>query len=361
MRLKFTKTVSLIIAAIFCAACGGKGGEQLQKPNPKTAFSFYYDASRDIEHGRFEAAMVKLDSAIRYKPEYATFHQVKGWVYEQMQEPDSAINAYETCLSYDSNYPEVWLRLGTLYDAAENYDASARYLRKAVQEYPDSARINLDLGRVYHYLDRPGLSLSHLKTYSRQTENPATGYWKWLGLAHFQQKNHENAVDALGHYVAAEKEDAVAWKFLGLAQFEIEQYDSSISSFNSAGNIDPQDTDLYVYRSRYFRIFKKDDIALEQLRVGLEYDSTNVNILYELAVYYYDAGDFDEAQTHIDKVIEYDPAFWRAYRYLGFLAEKNENPLLARQYYQRYLDNTYEADNEVQERIKNLQNTPPNN
>ncbi len=356
------KSVSFAFLIIcLLVACGGKGGDQLQKPNPKTAFSFYYDASQDIEYGRFRPSLAKLDSAIRYKPEYATFHQVKGWVYEQLEKPDSAIIAYETCLRYDSNYPEVWLRLGTLYLEAENYDTGSRYLRRAVQEYPDSSRINLDLGRAYYYLDRPGLAQSHLKSFQRQVENPPPAFFKWLGLVSYQQKAYQDAADALTGFVATEKDDAVAWKYLGLAQFELEQYDQSISSFNTSRKLDPADTDLYVYRSRYFRIFEKDDIALEQLRVGMEYDSTNVNILFELAVHFYEAGDFASAQSYADKVIQHDPAYWRAYRYLGFLAEKNENPFLARRYYQRYLENTFEHDPEVQERIKNLQNTPPDN
>ena len=355
------KLVSLSLFFVCLPDAAEKVGSNCRSPIPRPPSHFITMPARILNTAASAPSLAKLDSAIRYKPEYATFHQVKGWVYEQLQKPDSAIMAYETCLRYDSNYPEVWLRLGTLYLEAENYDAGSRYLRRAVQEYPDSSRINLDLGRAYYYLDRPGLALSYLKSYDRQVKDTPAAYLKWLGLVSYQQKNYQEASDALTQFVAMEKEDAVAWKYLGLAQFELEKYDQSISSFNASGNLDPGDSDLYVYRSRYFRVFSKDDIALEQLRVGLEYDSTNVNILFELAVHFYDAGEFARAQNYADQVVEQDESYWLAYRYLGFLAEKNDNPFLARQYYQRYLENTFEQDLEVQERIKNLQNTPPNN
>ncbi|MCB0292964.1 MAG: hypothetical protein KDH97_22105, partial [Calditrichaeota bacterium] len=113
-----------------------------------------------------------------------------------------------------------------------------------------------------------------------------------------------------------------------------------------------RDPEIYLYRARYFLRFDKPEVAREQLNLVLAFDSLNVDILFELGHMLYDRGEYSAGKPYFEKIVQIRPEFWPAYRYLGFLAEREEKYLQAQQYYKIYLDNTFEHDAEVMKRVE---------
>ncbi|RMH83350.1 MAG: hypothetical protein D6681_16920 [Calditrichaeota bacterium] len=336
-------------------SCGGSRRTPVPQRDPRKASYFYYEATRDIEQGLFVSALAKLDSAILYKPGVASYYQVRGWLLEQLGQPDSAIAAYQTCLRYRSNYPKVLVRLGELYMSKGIYDQAAFYLRKGVQAYPDSARIYLLLGQAYIKQGKFRLALDYLRDYRKIRPSPETEFWKWLGMAYVQAERYPEAVEALEQYVAETPDDPEVLKTLALAEFTLKRYDQAISYLNRAGQLLPNDGEVYLYRARYFRIMNKPDVAVEQLKLGLLRDSTNVDILFELGVVEYEHGNYPQSEGYFRRVIELAPQYWKAYRYLGFLAERAGDLEQAESYYRQYLEHTFQSDPEVERRLQAIQ------
>ena len=336
-----------------CSSSAPKGKKQKQE-NPKTAFVFYYAAEHDIQQGNFQAALVKLDSAISYNTGYANFYQVKGWVFEVLEKPDSAIAAYEICLKYRSNYPEVWVRIGRLYLQTKKYDNSAFYLKRAVQSYPDSASIHLKLGEAYYFDKKYPLAMDYLRSYRKLVSTPDPQYWKWLGLTYYRTREYARSVEPLTQYVNAVPDDAQALKCLGIAKFNAGEHHDAISYLNKASELRKDDPEIYLYRARYFLIYGKPDVARQELSAALSVDSSNADVLYELGVLDYKEEKYEKSKKHLAAVIAKAPDYWPVYRYLGFLAEKEQNFLKAKEYYKLYLDNTAVEDSEVLRRVNNL-------
>lgn len=348
------KKLLLLLLCLFTWYCSSSGSHRKNQENPKTAFVFYYAAENEIEQGNFREALAKLDSAISYNPGYANFYQVKGWVYEALEKPDSAIAAYERCLRYRSVYPEVWSRLGRLYLQAKNYENATFYLKKAVQEYPDSAGINLKLGEAYYMYKKYPLALDYLRAYRKLVSDPNPQFWKWLGLTYYQTNDYIKAVEPLEKYVEVVEDDALALKCLGIAIFNTGQHNDAITYLNSAAEYRKNDPEVYLYRARYFLLYNKPEAAREELSAGLAVDSLNKDVLYELGVLDYKEEKFEKSNKHFQKIIRIAPQYWPAYRYLGFLAERDNKPLKAQEYYNLYLKNITVEDTEVRRRLENL-------
>lgn len=348
------KNLLLLLLCLFTWYCSSSDFQRKNQENPKTAFVFYYAAERDIEQGNFQEAVAKLDSAISYNAGYANFHQVKGWVYEVLDKPDSAIAAYEKCLQYRSSYPEVWSRLGKLYLKAKNYENATFYLKKAVQEYPDSAGINLKLGEAYYMYKKYPLALDHLRAYRKLVSAPEPQFWKWLGLTYYQTSDYTKAVEPLEKYVEVVENDALALKCLGIAKFNTGQHNDAITYLNLAAEYRKNDPEVYLYRARYFLLYNKPEAAREELSAGLAVDSLNTDVLYELGVLDYKEEKFEKSNKHFQKIILIAPQYWPAYRYLGFLAERDNKLLKAQEYYNLYLKNITVEDTEVLRRLENL-------
>ncbi|GEM_PF-3172614 len=352
-RIVNLKIIFLIFSVGFIA-CSGRQATTTTSTQPKSAFSFYYDALAEVEAGQFENALANLDSAIVRRPGVANFYQVKGWVFTQLGQADSAIAAYQKCLSYKSHYPEVWISLGKLYMEVKDYENAALYLRKAVQEIPDSTHLQLLLGESYFQTGKYHLAIDFLNAYKKSTHSPVMDYWKWLGMTEYGMGKYDSAIKNLEYYVSVRKDDPVALKYLGLAKFADKKYDEAISYLNQAGEYLPDDTEIYLYRARYFVNVNKPAIAREQLMVGLQHDSTNAELLLQLGVMAYEDEQYETSKEYLHKLIRYHPQFWKAYRYLGFLEERDQHPVQAYQYYKLYLDHSYENDPEVSQRMEKI-------
>lgn len=59
--------------------------------------------------------------------------------------------------------------------------------------------------------------------------------------------HHKNCV----YYIAGATQESASWVTKGLAHFDLNKYDESIKAFEKAIEIDPQNTDAWIYKYDY--------------------------------------------------------------------------------------------------------------
>ena len=143
-----------------------------------------------------------------------------------------------------------------------------------------------------------------------------------------------------------------------MARFALSDFDQSISDLNRAGNLDPSDGDIYLYRARYFVERGKPSVAKEQLLIGVERDPHNADLLFELGLFAFERNQYMESRKYLDNAVEVDPNHWVSYKYLGLLAEIEGNVSEARDNFHRYLDNIYEEDRDIRDRLEKMVSSP---
>ncbi len=320
----------------------------------RPAFDAYYQALNLIEAGDLRGALAYVDTAISIKPSYSQFYVLKGQIYELLHQPDSMLAAYEKALELKSYYPELWPKVARVYLQTQQYSKAVQYLEKALKVYPDSTQFLLLLGQGYYRLQRCRLAENYLRKYARRVNALPAQYWKWRGMVALCVKKYDVAISALQQAKTALADDWEVWYYLGVALFENGQLDQGLSHLNKALQLNPKLVDVFLYRARYFRHYNKPREALEQLYVALNMDSNAIPILLELGKMELARGEIDSAAKHLGRVIHLNPRVWEAYRYLGKIAEAQNNVAMALQYYTLYMKNVLYADPEIEERIRIL-------
>lgn len=349
----------LLTLIFFLFSCSVNRKQITRESDTRKAFSFYYDALADIEQGYFAHALSDLDSAIHYQPGYSNFYFVKGRVFEFLQEPDSSIKAYERSIKLRSHYPDAWIRLAELYRQERRYADAAINYKKAVEQYPDSAEFYLHLGECYYRQKKYLLALDRLRDYQRLAKHPSLEKNKWQGLTYYGLNDNQDAANLLQSYLEENPNDNEALRYFGLAKFKLGDYDQAITALNKASNSEEVDPETYLYRARYFMIQDKKKDALEQLQVGLKQDSLNADILFELGKFYYQEPDLKKSKHYLRRAVEINPSYWDAFKYLGLIAEANNNLEEALADYKLYIKNTLVDDAEVRGRIEKIQTDLP--
>lgn len=348
-------SILFFLILLLLTSCNPYYRQAASERNSRTAFSFYYKALDSIQEGDFQTAVVHLDSAIHYQPAYSNFYFVKGRVFDFLQEPDSAIKAYERSVQLRSSNPKAWIRLGELYLSQKDYQNAASNFRKAVQNNPDSLHLYLRLGESYFRSQKYYLALDRLKEYEQLSPNPEVELRKWQGLTYVGLKEYRKAADLLATYLRVHPNDSEALKYFGMAKFHLGDYNDAISALNKAGSSNVTDPEIYLYRARYFLVRGKKNAAREQLEIALQNDSLNTTILFELGMFHFNENELEKSRSYFRTTIQVDPTHWQAHRCLGIIAEQENNLEEALLHYKLYLENTLTADEDVRRRIERIQ------
>jgi len=357
-RIKFSSFFLLsVLLFLFFTGCGSQG-ELRQGNNTEfsrdSAFRYYYQAMQNLESGQIDSALTNLTHAIRLNPNYAQFYFVKGKIFELLQAPDSAIFYFEKSLRIKYHNPEVWYELERLYFSRQKFDKAIPLLERSIQQYPDSLNLYLDLGEAYFNEGKFRLAVDVLNDYERSTDNAALRFYKWMGMNLFELKEYKSAEQYLSHYVEQAPDDIDALKYLGMVLFQLGDYEEAISLLNKVSTFRMQDPIIYLYRTRYFYLRQKPQIALEQLRIASSLDSTNSEILFELGKLKFELGDLNGSKTVFLKLKRLFPRNWMVYRYLGLIEEIEGNIEQAIWYYSTYVQNSLTYDPEIQYKLEVL-------
>jgi len=357
-RIKFSLFFILsILLFLFFIGCGSQG--ELRQGSKKnfsqdSAFRYYYQAMGNLEMGQVDSALTNLTHAIRLNPNYAQFYFVKGKIFELLQEPDSAIFYLEKSLRIKFHNPELWYELGKLYFNKQQYHKAIPFLERSIQQFPDSLNLYLDLGEAYFKEGKFRLAVDVLNDYERSTDNAALRFYKWMGMNLFELKEYQSAEQYLSHYVEQAPDDIDALKYLGMVRFQLGDYEDAISLLNKVATFRMQDPIIYLYRTRYFYLRQKPQIALEQLRIASSLDSTNSEILFELGKLKFELGDLNGSKTAFLKLKRISPRNWMVYRYLGLIEEIEGNIEQAIRYYSTYVQNSLTYDPEIEYKLEVL-------
>ena len=61
------------------------------------------------------------------------------------------------------------------------------------------------------------------------------------------------------------------------------------------------------------------------MEVSLKYDSLNTDILFEVGKFHYQESNLAKSRLYLRKAVEIKPDHWTAYKYLGLIAESNND------------------------------------
>ncbi|WP_372643692.1 tetratricopeptide repeat protein [Ancylomarina sp.] len=211
--------------------------------------------------GMYLQAKTELDELLKeQRPHFRTFEQ-RVLIHEFSKERVAAINLLHRGKNNDASHIFYWIHLGENYKQLGEYDDAIKFYEMAMDMNPLDYETNSKLARVYLKVDpEAALDICDLVL-----EKDSTNI-RFIQIAASAHIKLDEEIEALNQYIKA----------LSLG-------DSTINTMRNAGIL--------------FQKFKKSDIALKLLNKSYQIDSTDVKVVFYLAM----------AETHLfnpDKGLE---------------------------------------------------------
>ncbi|MGE5180964.1 MAG: tetratricopeptide repeat protein [Acidobacteriota bacterium] len=161
-------------------------------------------AYANVDPPRLDDAERALMTACKLDPKDGQVRGLLGTVKRKKNDYAGAIVQLEIAVKTKDADPEWWHSLGVAYRFAKREDDAIMAYQKAIEGAPNEARYHFDLGAAYRRKQDPDKAIPE---YVKATELDPGFADAWFDLGFMYKENHENdkAIDALNHYLAANK------------------------------------------------------------------------------------------------------------------------------------------------------------
>jgi predicted Zn-dependent protease len=293
------------------------------------AAQYAAEGQKALAEGRFDAAQAAFEKLAKLDPEVAEVHATLAAIEFKQREYNSALHEAELAQKLKPSLPRLDSLIGLSRSELGHFAAALPQLEKGFRDPsdPDVRRMcGLQLLRAYTNLGRDGdaveTSLSLNRLYPDDPEvlyNTGRIYGNYAYI--IMETLHDKAPGSIWMLQAQ-----------GEANEAQKNYDAAITAFNHVLLLDPKRPGIHyrigrIYLDRYRDAQKAADrdAAMREFAAELEVDPGNGNAAYELANMQIDQGQFDKAQTLLERVVKLYPDFEEALVALGRVDLESHN------------------------------------
>ena len=298
--------------------------------NGRPFSAYYYLGQISEQLGDYQSAADAFKELIRIMPYQPVFYLRLGSLYDQLDNKQEAITAYERAIKINRDlwraHDALWKLCVEYYDQlyqADQLEAAAENLRKVVHSYSELRRLappanhehdndllaqfRARLGSLYVVLQRENEAIEVLeKALETTPNNPDANYW--LGIAYQEIGNFEQAERYLRATIALSPEREEAYNALGYFFAEHgTNLDEAVRLIQKALKRSPANgAYLDSLGWAYFKQGKLND-ALKQLEKAVIYMPDSVEVQDHLGEVYLKKGLKKEAVAAWQKAIQLSP------------------------------------------------------
>lgn len=273
--------------------------------------------------GRCKEAILKYEEAIQAEPSNYRYYFAKGKCHLDIKEMEMAKIALSQTVEYKQDYSPAYSLLANIYKAEKNFNEAIRYYEDAVRyEKSDSKKVQYQLLLVNLLLaqDRPYDASRYLDDARYLApDNPRILYYSaeiaaaekdWTTAKNYYEQ--ALATDDLKSATSAEK--AKYYYGLGLALTNLGDNTGAKAAWANAN----------------FGPYKK--------LIDRQLQQTSHTYYYKIAISYFLNNELEEADAFLDKSIELQNDFARAYVLRGKIERKRGNMERAIRLYEQAID-----------------------
>ncbi len=200
----------------------------------------------------------------------------------------NAIINYKRAQELDPSSPKAKMRLGQLWVRAKRYQEALDYYKEAIQ---------IDSTFTPCYRER-----AELYAMAGQYENAQVNYKKFLALSGqnisakvrfasflFLTKKYSDAITQINEILLQDQSYTFLYRLAGYSYFETSQPDLALKSIQKFfANTKPEKVICsdYTYFGKIYSKLSSDSLAIEKYRLALKCDSSNMDIIPDMASSY---------------------------------------------------------------------------
>ena len=270
--------------------------------NGRPFSAYYYLGEISEQMGDYQSAANAFKELIRIMPYQPTFYLRLGSLYNQLENKQEAITAYERAIKINRDLWRAHEALGPLY--VEQFDRLYR------EEQLVAAEENLQRAiHSYSALRQRFAASPNLHQYDSLLANFRTR----LGSLYIDLRRENEAIAVLGQVLETDVDNVNANCWMGIAYQELGDFEKAAPYLKKAIALAPERV------ARLYFLLDKYKNVIEVLQKVLDDNPNNADANYWIGSAYQALEDFEKAESYLRKTIALSPEHEEAHNALGYL------------------------------------------
>jgi len=257
--------------------------------------------------GRYEEAVQQFQRAMQLDSTSEDAYRGLASAYEKLGNLSEAEKTYQLAIQMRPQYWAGYQWLGSFYGHQARYADAARQFNQAIALAPDDPHGYRNLGGVYILMGDYKKAIEALRR--AIVLSPTSEAYSNLGIAFFDLRRFDEAVDANEHACTPDSHDYIACGNLARAYYwspgrrakSRAVYERAIRMAEDAVRINPRDGDPHILMADYYAMLNDRPEALKQLKQALDLSHEDPEYLLTGAVVYNQFGDTKTALEWLEK------------------------------------------------------------
>ncbi len=197
--------------------------------------------------------------------------------------------------------------------ANQNYLDAIAYFQKGLELNPYYKNCFKGLGQAYYQLENFDESISYFKqAYTLGKEDIET--LQWLAKAKIKFNQLEHAEMYIREAVKLDNRNPLSYEIYGDIYIALNKYPEAIIQYSEAYYINPKTVVPLLRIARSYMDKNKYAMANQYLHLARDNDPQNYLVNYEMGNYYYQTGDYENADRHLGLCLQFYPTYQPALR-----------------------------------------------
>lgn len=321
MRILFT--VLVLGQILFLSSCGNSSNESTDKT-----------VAVDSTLSKLNSPELKaVNKSLLEDPNNAALYFKRAELYFKNHDLEASKNDALRAIKLDSLKPEYFLLLSDAYFTANETRFSKEALERCIKANPGSVEANLKLAELYFYVKKYTEAINYINAALKINENTAKGYFL-KGMCYKESGDTSLAISSF--QTCVEQDNDYFDGYMELSVLLVAKKNPlAIEYLKTALSLQPENMDIYYNMGLFYQRTKKYDLAVETykkiLSKNLQYKQAHYNLG---AIEVEKSKNYKEALKHFSNAINADPNYADAYFARGVCYEEMKDKTNAAADYQ---------------------------
>lgn len=199
-----------------------------------------------------DSAQVVFELGLEKYPKDAYLHRMVGFLKNQRQMIDEAIDEYKIVVEIEPDSKDDWKQLAALYVKNDEYEDAISAFEKVLEIDPNDAEAQRNLSEIQRSTgDVEGAIENKEKTREAQPENSQVRFE--LGKMYFDQENYENSVKRFQEFLTLVPNDVGAMEYIASSYMHLEKTRQAIDEFKKILKLQPDNKKVMAEVSRCYK------------------------------------------------------------------------------------------------------------
>lgn len=230
--------------------------------------------------------------------------------YMKGNDGSNAIACYKKAQSLDPKSPKSNLRIGQLWMRTRNYNDALAYYKEAIKVDSTFAPAYRELAELYALAKRYNEAIKTYNKFLSLSSSNLTAKVRYASFL-FMAKEYQNAIDNITQLQKEDTTFIILYRLLAYSYLELNQPENAlinIRKFLDKTNSKKIIQSDWIYYGKISSKMKNDSLAIEYYLKGYKMDTTNYDVLSDIAISFNRMKKFDQAASYYETKIRYNKA-----------------------------------------------------